>query len=109
MGVVTVGGGQERAGIDQQHSVFPEALGQQLLGLGAAPAGPRDPDAGKSQVTAWGRLVEPSRQQQGGQLLDADPAPGRLGRQPARQVFGHLQRQGHDHQFGSTGVVLGPQ
>jgi hypothetical protein len=36
VGVVAVGGGDEGAGIDQEHSVAPETLGQQFVGLGGA-------------------------------------------------------------------------
>lgn len=51
VGVVGIGGGGH-AGVDQQHSVAPETLGQQLVGLRAAPGLARSPEGHEGQMTA---------------------------------------------------------
>ena len=50
MSVVGVRGGHQRAGIDQQHSVLPETLGQQLVSLSTATrlAGSAERDEGQT-------------------------------------------------------------
>lgn len=101
MGVVGVRGGDQDAGIDQQHSVSPETLGQQIVGLSAAAGlagGGADGHERQvpTQTTSGTPLGKAGRKSLGGQLVDADPAPGGLGGQTVDQLVGQMP-SGHDH------------
>ena len=50
--IAGVSSGNQRAGVDQQHSVAPEALGEQLVGLGGAVGLAGRPDGHEGQMSA---------------------------------------------------------
>lgn len=108
-GLVGVGGADEHAGVDQYgHGRRSEAFGALLVG--EVPAGlteverlgaPRRPaaDEGLESVLldpVFGRLGESDGEQLGGEVVDADAAPGRLGGEPGSDVVGQVHGHGHD-------------
>src|SRR5579875_946254 len=101
VGVVAVCGGDERAGVDEEHSVAPEPLSQQLVRLsGSSPAARgSDRDETKSppgRLTAVAaKLFESVREGFRCELVDADAAPGGLLRKVASEVFVQMHGQGH--------------
>ena len=50
VGVGAVSGREQRAGVDDEHSVAPEALSQQLVGFGRSSGGTRRPDRREGKV-----------------------------------------------------------
>jgi hypothetical protein len=81
--IVCIGGGDQRPGIDQQHSVAPEALGQHVVGVGAPTRGARGADGDERQLSTstTGTMLcgEAGGECFGGQLVDGHAAAGRFG------------------------------
>ncbi len=99
VGITAVGRSHQRAGVDDEHSVAPEALSEQLVGVDGVLATGRCPDAGERQVTASTRrgdgLGEPGDKGLGDHLVDADPAALGLGGSASDQILGECDRKRH--------------
>jgi hypothetical protein len=90
--VVGVCGSQQDSGVDQQHSVAPETLSQQSISLGTAPglAGGTYGHERELPTSIAGPtfLGKARRESLGGQLVDADAAPGGFGGETIDQLVG---------------------
>lgn len=98
VGVVCVCGGHQWAGVDQ-HSVAPEPLGQNLVGLRRGPVLTGSSNSHEFQMPAGailGWIAGKSIFESGSsQLVHGDSAPSRLGDQTVDQLIGQVHR-GHD-------------
>jgi hypothetical protein len=100
VGVGTVGGGQQRAGVDDEHSVAPESLSEQLVSLcgaacraGRADTGERQPPPPRSRRHAEvGVELRVDRLQR--DLLGGNTPRGG-GLDPAGQLLGQMHDQAH--------------
>jgi hypothetical protein len=91
----TISRRDQRAGIDNQHLVAPEPLGQHLIGLGRAAPGSRSAYGSKSQLTAR-RLGQLRRQKSLCQLVRSLTPTGCLRGQRLRDGVIQMQRHCHD-------------
>lgn len=90
VGVAGVSGGDEHAGVDEQHSVESETLGQQFVGLCAASGMPGRADGHESQMALrrGGGLRQDGGEGFSGESVGADPTAGRLEGQTVDQLVG---------------------
>jgi hypothetical protein len=93
--VGAIGRRDQRAGVDDQHLIAAEPLGQHLIGLGRATTGRRGADSGEGQPAAR-RLGQTSCQESRCQLIRGLAATGCLGGQRLRDGIIQVQRYCHD-------------
>jgi len=100
-----IGRRDQRAGIDDQHLIAPEPLGQHLISLGRTAPGGRSTHGSKGQPTAW-RLGQLRRQEGRRQLICGLATTGCLSGQRLRD--GVIQVQRHCHDFSVTAQACEP-
>jgi hypothetical protein len=90
-----IGRRDQRAGIDDQHLIAPEPLGQHLISLSCAAPGSRSTHRGEGQPATW-RLGQLRRQESRRQLIRGLATTGCLGGQRLRDGVIQVQRHCHD-------------
>jgi len=99
-GVVSVSGRQQRAGVNQQHSVPPEPFSEQFVGLARTTSRPGCTDGSEGQLASFRSRAEigvaESRSKDfGGQLIDAHATPDGLDSELVCQRIGKPDDRGH--------------